>query len=62
MIVPTVYHHPTKATDPLRRYEGNPGYALPGDPMLLLLYRPDLSLSGALAETATIGLMFAIFP
>lgn len=50
------------ATDPLRRYECNPGYALPGDPMPLLLYPPDLSLPGALAEAAAIGLMFVIFP
>ncbi len=58
--VATLPYH--AATDPLRRYECNPGYALPGDPMPLLLYRPDLSLSGALAEAAAIGLMFAIFP
>ena len=50
------------ATDPLRRYECNTGYALPGDPMPLLLYRPQLSLPGALAEAAAIGLMFVIFP
>jgi hypothetical protein len=50
------------ATDPLRRYECNPGYALPGDPMPLLLYPSELSLPGALAEAAAIGLMFVIFP
>jgi hypothetical protein len=50
------------ATEPLRRYECNTGYALPGDPMPLLLYRPEWSLSGALAEAAAIGLMFVIFP
>jgi hypothetical protein len=58
--VATLPYH--AATDPLRRYECNPGYALPGDPMPLLLYRPDLSVTAALAEAATIGLMFAIFP
>jgi hypothetical protein len=50
------------ATDPWRRYECNTGYALPGDPMPLLLYRPEFSLPGALAEAAAIGLMFVIFP
>lgn len=50
------------ATDPLRRYECNPGYALPGDLMPLLLYRPDLNVPGVVAEAAAIGLMFVIFP
>jgi hypothetical protein len=50
------------ATEPLRRYECNTGYALPGDPMPLLLYRPEWSLTGTLAEAAAIGLMFVIFP
>jgi hypothetical protein len=50
------------ATEPLRRYECNTGYALPGDPMPLLLYRPEWSLPGALAQAAAIGLMFVIFP
>jgi hypothetical protein len=50
------------ATDPLRRYECNPGYALPGDRMPLLCYRPELNLPGVLAEGAAIGLMFVIFP
>jgi hypothetical protein len=50
------------ATDPLRRYECNAGYALPGDPMPLLLYPPNLNVPGVLAEAAAIGLMFVIFP
>jgi hypothetical protein len=50
------------ATEPLRCYECNPGYALPGDPMPLLLYPPNLNLPGVLAEAAAIGLMFVIFP
>jgi hypothetical protein len=50
------------ATDPLRPYECNPGYALPGDPMPLLLYVPELSVSGALAEAAAVALMLVIFP
>jgi hypothetical protein len=50
------------ATDPLRRYECNTGYDLPGDPMPLLLYVPERSLTGVLAEATAIGLMFVIFP
>jgi len=50
------------ATDPWRRYECNTGYALPGDPMPLLLYPPDLNWPGVLAEAATVGLLFAFFP
>jgi hypothetical protein len=49
-------------TEPFRRYECNTGYFLPGDPVPLLLYPPELSLTGALAEAAVIGLGFAIFP
>jgi hypothetical protein len=50
------------ATDPLRRYECNSGYALPGDPMPLLLYLPKPSVTGTVAEAAAIGVLFAIFP
>ncbi len=49
-------------TEPLRRYECNAGYFLPGDPVPLMLYPPELNLPGALAEAAVIGLGFAIFP
>jgi hypothetical protein len=50
------------ATEPLRRYECNTGYALPGDPMPLLWYLPEPSLTGLLAEATAVGLMFVIFP
>jgi hypothetical protein len=50
------------ATDPLRCYECNTGYLLPGTPVPLLLYLPQPSLTGALAEAAAIGLIFVIFP
>jgi len=50
------------ATDPPRRYECNTGYALPGDPMPLLLYLPQPSLTGVLAEGAAVALMLVIFP
>jgi hypothetical protein len=49
-------------TDPFRECECNAGYCLPGDPVPLLLYPPQLSTSGALAETATILTLLAIFP
>jgi len=49
-------------TEPFRRYECNAGYCLPGDPVPLLLYPPELNLPGALAEAAVISLGFAIFP
>jgi hypothetical protein len=49
-------------TEPLRRYECNAGYYLPGDPVPLMLYPLKLNLTGALAEAAVIGLGFAIFP
>jgi hypothetical protein len=58
--VATLPYH--AATDPLRRYECNTGYALPGDPMALLLYPPDLNVPGVIAEAAAIGLLFVIFP
>jgi hypothetical protein len=50
------------ATQPLRRYECNTGYALPGDRMPLLLYPPELSLPGAAAEAAAVALALVAFP
>jgi hypothetical protein len=50
------------AMEPLRRYECNTGYYLPGDPAPPLLYLPQPSLYGALGEAAVIGLAIAIFP
>ena len=49
-------------TDPFRHYECSAGYCLPGDPVPLMLYPPDLSVTGALAEAATIAALVAIFP
>jgi hypothetical protein len=49
-------------TDPFRCCECNAGYCLPGDPVPLLLYPPQLSSSGAFAETATVLALLAIFP
>ncbi len=49
-------------TEPLRRYECNAGYYLPGDPVPLMLYPPNLNVPGILAEAAAVGLCFVIFP
>jgi hypothetical protein len=48
--------------DPCRRYETNYGYCLPGDPVPLMLYPPELSGTGSLAEIGTIAALMAIFP
>jgi hypothetical protein len=49
-------------TDVCRCYECNTGYCLPGDPVPLLLYPPEPSVTGALAEAAVVAGVFAIFP
>lgn len=49
-------------TDPLRCYEYNTGYCLPGDPVPYYVYPPELSASGGLGEAAAIGALLAIFP
>jgi hypothetical protein len=49
-------------TDPFRCCECNAGYCLPGDSVPLLLYPPQLSTSGTVAETASILAVLAIFP
>jgi hypothetical protein len=49
-------------TAPCRQYECSAGYCLPGSPTPLLLYPPELSLTGFLAEAGTITALFAIFP
>jgi hypothetical protein len=49
-------------TNPLRYYECNTGYCLPGDPVPLMLYPPGLSLTGAFMESGIGVALFAIFP
>jgi hypothetical protein len=49
-------------TDAFRRYECSAGYCLPGDPVPFLLYPPELSVTGATAELATIFALIAFFP
>ena len=47
---------------PCRCYECNAGYCLPGDAVPLLLYPPDLSVTGALAEGAAVASLIVLFP
>ena len=49
-------------TDPCRHFDTGAGYCLPGDPVPLMLYPPELSATGALAETAAVLTVFAVFP
>jgi len=49
-------------TDPCRRYECSAGYCLPGSPVPLLLYPPELSLTGLAVEAGTLTALFPIFP
>jgi hypothetical protein len=49
-------------TDPCRCFECSAGYCLPGDPVPLLLYPCEPSVTGALAEAATVAAVLAIFP
>jgi hypothetical protein len=49
-------------TRPFQPCECSAGYCLPGDPVPLLLYPPELSLTGAIMEAGTIVGLVAIFP
>ena len=49
-------------TDPFRCCSTGAGYCLPGDPVPYLLYPPEYSLTGAVAEAGAIGAVLAIFP
>ena len=49
-------------TDPCRHEECSAGYCLPGDPVPLLCYPPELSLTGATAEAGVVLGLIAIFP
>jgi hypothetical protein len=50
------------STDICRCYDCNTGYCLPGDPVPLLLYPPEWSLTGAIAEGAAVGATLVLFP
>src|SRR5687767_5026397 len=43
-------------------YDCSSGKCLPGDPVPYLLYPPQLSLTGSLAEAATLIALLAVFP
>jgi hypothetical protein len=49
-------------TEPCRKFECSAGYCLPGDPVPLLLYPPEISLIGTTLEAGTVVSLFAIFP
>lgn len=50
------------AMEPCRCFEYNTGWCLPGDPVPLLLYPPELSATGFAAEVATIVTLVVVFP
>lgn len=45
-----------------RKFECNAGYCLPGDPVPYLIYPPEWSLTGVLAEGCAIAALIAVFP
>jgi hypothetical protein len=48
--------------EPCRWHDCSSGYCLPGDPVPYLFYPPQLSVTGAAAEAATIVGLLAVFP
>jgi hypothetical protein len=48
--------------DPCRHFDCSAGKCLPGDPMPFLLYPPEWSITGSLAEAATITGLIFVFP
>jgi hypothetical protein len=58
-VVTLPYH---LGTSPCRCYDCSSGLCLPGDPVPYLIYPPELSLTGALAEAGTVAAVLAIFP
>ena len=48
--------------DPCRKNDCSRGYCLPGDPVPYLLYPPQITLTGMLAEAGAIVAVCAIFP
>ncbi len=49
-------------TEMCRRFDSSAGKCLPGDPVPYLLYPPELSATGTLAEGAVIATLLAVFP
>jgi hypothetical protein len=50
------------ASYPCRRFETSAGYCMPGDPVPYILYPPELTWTGLLAEVGAGGLMTLVFP
>ena len=50
------------ASDPLRRFESNAGYCLPGDQVPYMLYPIGASSTGSVAEAAAVFALIACFP
>ncbi len=50
------------ATRPCRQYDCSAGHCLPGDPVPLLLYPPEISATGMLTQVGVITGLFFIFP
>ena len=53
------YH---RFADPLRRFDSNAGYCLPGDPVPYMLYPEGFTITGAAAEAGALLAGLAIFP
>jgi hypothetical protein len=49
-------------TAPCQQFDCSAGYCLPGEPVPLLLYPPEISLTGLVLEAGTVTALFAIFP
>jgi hypothetical protein len=58
-IVTLPYH---VATAPCRQHECSAGLCLPGDPVPYLIYPPEISVTGSLAEAASVLGILAVFP
>jgi hypothetical protein len=50
------------ASRPLCCFDCGAGYCLPGDPVPYVLYPPPISVTGGLAEAATVVALFVLFP
>jgi hypothetical protein len=49
-------------TTPCRKYDCSAGLCLPGDPVPLLLYPPQISTTGLLAQGVALGTLLVLFP
>ena len=47
---------------PCRTYDSSAGKCLPGDPVPLILYPPDITLTGIMGQASVMAALFAIFP